>query len=86
MTVIAVLALVLSIVTRAARSGSPGDWSLAVASLGLFSILAMPILILGLVIRRSPSSRDDERDLIGLVVNTLLLILLLSLSIFINRS
>ena len=46
----------------------------------------MPILILGLVIRRSPSSRDDERDLIGLVVNTLLLILLLSLSIFINRS
>jgi hypothetical protein len=51
----------------------------------MFSILAIPILILGLVIRYSPSSRDDERAVIGLVVKTLLLILLLCLSVFINR-
>jgi len=86
MSVIAVLALLLSIVSRAARSGSPQDWSMVVLSLGMFSILAIPILILGLVIRHSPSSRDDERAVIGLVVKTLLLILLLCLSVFINRS
>src|SRR5271157_2566742 len=51
----------------------------------MFSILAIPILIPGLVIRHSPSSRDDERAVIGLVVKTLLLILLLCLSAFINR-
>ena len=86
MAVIAVIALVLSIVSRAARSGSPQDWSMVVLSLGMFSILAIPILILGLVIRHSPSSRDDERAVIGLVVKTLLLIMVLCLSVFINRS
>jgi cytochrome c biogenesis protein CcdA len=85
MTVIAVLALVLSIVSRAARSGSHQDWGIVVLSFGVFLILAIPILLLGLVIRHSPSSRDDERDVIGLVVKTLLLIMLLSLSVFINR-
>ena len=83
--VVAVLALVLSIVFRAARLGSPQERSMVVLSFGMFSILAIPILILGLVIRHSPSSRDDERAVIGLVVKTLLLILLLCLSAFINR-
>ncbi len=86
MAVLAVLALVFSIVSRAARSGSPQDWSMVVLSLGMFSILTIPILILGLVIRHSPSSRDDERAVIGLVVKTFLLIMLLCLSVFINRS
>ena len=85
MAVIAVLALALSIVSRAARLGSPQEWSMVVLSFGMFSLLAIPILILGLVIRHFPSSRDDERAVIGLVVKTLLLIMLLCLSVFINR-
>ena len=83
MAVIAVLALALSIVSRAARLGSPQEWSMVVLSFGMFSILAIPIL--GLVIWHSPSSRDDEGAVIGLVVKTLLLIMLLCLSVFINR-
>ena len=85
MAVIAVLALVFSIVSRAAQSGSPQEWSMVVLSLGMFSILAIPILILGLVIRYSPSSRDDERELVSLIVKALLIILLLCQSAFINR-
>jgi len=85
MAVLAVLALVFSIVSRAARLGSPQESSMVVLIFGMFSILAIPILIPGLVIRHSPSSRDDERAVIGLVVKTLLLILLLCLSAFINR-
>jgi len=85
MIVIAVLALLLSIVSRAAQSGRRQDWSMVVLSLGMFSILAIPVLILGLVIRYCPSSREDERDVIGLVVITLLLIILLCLSVFTNR-
>ena len=86
MIVIAFLALLLSIVSRAARSGSTHDWGIAVLSLGLFSILAVPVLILGLFVRHSSSSRDEERDLIGLVVMTLLLIVLICLSVFTNRT
>jgi hypothetical protein len=82
MIVIAVLALLLSIVSSAARHQ---DWGIVALSLGLFSILAIPVLILGLVVRHSPSSRDDERDVIGLVVVTLLLIILLCMSVFTNR-
>ena len=85
MLVIGVLALLLSIVSRAAQSGRHQDWSVVVLSLGMFSILAIPILILGLVIRYCPSSRDDERDVIGLVVMTLLFIILISLFVFTNR-
>jgi cytochrome c1 len=47
--------------------------------------LAVPILILWLLIRYSSTSRDDERDVIGLVVMTLLFIILVSLSVFSNR-
>ena len=86
MIVIAVLALPLSIVSRATRSGSRQDWSMVVLSLGMFSILAIPILILGLVIRYCPSSRDDERELVGLIVKALLIILLLCQSVLINLS
>jgi Kef-type K+ transport system membrane component KefB len=85
MIVIAFLALMLSIVSRAAQSGSPHDWGIVVLSLGILAILAVPVLILGLLIRYSPSSRDDERDVIGLVVMTLLFIILISLSVFSNR-
>ena len=74
MIVIAVLALLLSIVSRAAQSGRPQDWSMVVLSLGMFSILAIPVLILGLVIRFCPSSRDDERELVSLIVKTLLIL------------
>jgi len=86
MIVIAVLALLLSIVSRAAQSGRPQDWSMVVLSLGMFSLLAIPILILGLVIRFCPSSRDDERELVSLIVKTLLIILLLCQSVLINLS
>ena len=86
MIAIAFLALLLSIVSRAARSGNPHDWGIVVLTLGILAILAVPILILGFLIRHSPSSRDDERDVIGLVVITLLLIILISLSVFSNRS
>jgi len=86
MIVIAVLALLLSIVSRAAQSGSREDWSMVVLSLGMFSILAIPILILGLVIRYCPSSRDDERELVNLIVKALLIILLLCQSVLINLS
>jgi len=91
MIVIAVLALLLSIVSRAAQSGMPHVWGIVVLSLGLFSFLAIPVFILGLVsivglvIRHYPSSREDERDVIGLVVISLLLIILLCLSVFVNR-
>jgi len=85
MIVIAVLALLLSIVSRAAQSGSRQDWSMVVLSLGMFSILAIPILILGLVIYYCPSSRDDERELVSLIVKALLVILLLCQSVLINR-
>ena len=86
MIVIAVLALLLSIVSRAAQSGRPQDWSMVVLSLGMFSILAIPILILGVVIRYCPSSRDDERELVSLIVKTLLIILLVCQSVLINLS
>src|SRR4051812_40345698 len=76
------LALVFSIVSSAARRH---DWGSAALSLGVFSILAIPVLILGFVVRHSRSSRDDERDLIGLVVVTLLMIILVCLSVFTNR-
>ena len=82
MIVIAFLALLLSIVAKGAQSGSP---QIVVLSLGILAILAVPILILWLLIRYSPSSRDDERDVIGLVVMTLLFIILISLSVFSNR-
>ncbi len=86
MIVIAVLALLLSIVSRAAQSGSRQDWSMVVLSLGMFSILATPIIILGLLIRCCPSSRDDERELVNLIVKALLIILLLCQSVLINLS
>ncbi len=86
MTVIAVLALLLSIVSRAAQSGRHQDWSMVDLSLGMFSNLAIPVLILGLVIRCCPSSRDDERELVSLIVKTLLIILLLCQSVLINLS
>ncbi len=86
MIVIAVLALLLSIVSRAAQSGRRQDWSMVVLSLGMFSILAIPVLIFGLVIRFCPSSRDDERELVSLIVKTLLIILLLCQSVLINLS
>ena len=84
--VIVVLALLLSIVSRAAQSGSRQDWSMVVISFGMFSILAIPILILGVVIRYCPSSGDDERELVSLIVKTLLIILLLCQSVLINCS
>ena len=86
MIVIAVLALLLSIVSRAAQSGRRQDWSMVVLSLGMFSILAIPVLILGLVIRFCPSSRDDERELVNLIVKALLIILLVCQSVLINLS
>ena len=82
MIVIAFLALVLSIVATGAQTRSP---QIVVLSLGVLAILAVPILILWLLIRYSPSSRDNERDVIGLVVMTLLLIILVCLSVFSNR-
>jgi hypothetical protein len=81
MVVIAFLALLLSIV-----SGSRHGSGMVALSLGILSILAVPVLILGLLIRHCPSSRNDERDVIGLVVMTLLFIILISLSIFSNGS
>jgi len=85
MIVIAFFALLFSIASRAAQAGSPHDWRMIVLSLGILAILAVPVLILGLLIRHSPSSRDEERDVIGLVVMTVLLIILISLSVFSNR-
>jgi small-conductance mechanosensitive channel len=82
MIVIAFLALLLSIVAKGAQTRSP---QIVVLSLGILAILAVPILILWLLIRYSPTSRDDERDVIGLVVMTLLFIILISLSVFLNR-
>ena len=79
---IAFLALLLSIVAKGAQTRSP---EIVVLSLGIMAILAVPILILWLLIRCSPSSRNDERDLIDLVVMTLLFIILVSLSVFTNR-
>lgn len=86
MIVIAGLALLLSIVSRAAQSGRREDWSMVVLSLGMFSILAIPVLMLGLVIRFCPSSRDDERELVRLIVKTPLIILLLCKAVLINLS
>jgi Kef-type K+ transport system membrane component KefB len=86
MIVIALLALLLAIVSRAAQTGSPHDWGIVVLNLGILAILAVPILILGLLIRYSPSSRGEERDLIGLVVMTLLFVVLICLSVFTNRT
>ena len=82
MIVIAFLALMLSIVAKGAQTRSPQFVAL---SLGILAILAVPILILWLLVRYSPSSRKDERDLIGVVVMTLLFIILISLSVFTNR-
>jgi len=86
MTVIAVLALLLLIVSRAAQSGRRHDWGLVELSLGLIAILAIRILVQCLLILYSPSSRDDRRTVIGLVVKTLLEIMLLCVSAFLNRS
>jgi hypothetical protein len=86
MFVIAVLALLLSIVSRAAQSGSHHEWGLVGLSLGLITILAVPIIILGLLVRYCPSSRDDERELVNLIVKALLIILVLCQSVLINLS
>ncbi len=90
MIVIAVLALLLSILSRAAQSGSSDVWGIVVLTLGLFLFLAIPVFILSLVsilglVIRPPSSREDEREVIGLVVITFLLIILLCLSVLIIR-
>jgi hypothetical protein len=84
MFLIAVLALVLSIVARAVRSDSDWDFLILGLSSALFGILAVPVLLLGLVIGLSPTARPEERAVVGLVVKTLLVMILLGLSMVIN--
>jgi hypothetical protein len=78
---IAVLAVLLLIVSRPARHH---DWGIVFFLLGVFSILAISVLMLGLVIRQTSSSRANDQALF-LVVGTLLLIILLCLTPLTNR-
>ena len=82
--VILVIALFLSIISRAARTGEGEEWQAIALVLTIFAILLVPILLLCAAVRSAPSAQSVERDAIGYVFKTLLLILLLATWMVIN--
>ena len=82
--VILVLSLVFSIMARAARSGSDLEWLAIGLACTLFAILLCPILLICAVIRFSPTSLQAERDAVGLIFKTLVVVALLGMSFVIN--
>jgi hypothetical protein len=85
MSVIAVLALVLAIVSPALRSGKQAEWSALIVCLTLFALFAAPVLLLGLVVILAPTTLAAERDQAVLVVKAILVLLLIIFSFMINR-
>lgn len=75
---IVVVALFLSIISRAVRTGQAAEWQEVGLALTIFATLLVPILLLCAAVRSSPSALTVERDAIGYVFKSLLLILLLA--------
>ena len=82
--VILVIALILSIVSRAVRTARSEEWSGVGLILTIFAIVLVPILLLCVAVGSSRSAQAVERDAIGYVFKTLLLILLLATWMVIN--
>ena len=82
--VILVLALVFSIMARAARSGSNLEWSGVGLAFSVFGMLLSPIVLICAVIRFSPTSLAAERDAVGFVFKSLVVVGLLCVSLVIN--
>jgi hypothetical protein len=82
--VILVIALGLSIISRAARTGQAAEWRGVGLVLTIFATLLVPVLLLCAAVRSSPSAQTVERDAIGYFFKTLLLILLLANWMVIN--
>ena len=82
--VILVIALILSIVSRAVRTARSEEWSGVGLILTIFAIVLAPILLLCVAVGFSRTAQPVERDAIGYVFKTLLLILLLATWMVIN--
>ena len=82
--VILVLSLVFSILARAVRSGSDLEWSVVGVAFSLFAMLLCPILLICGVIRFAPTSLAAERDTVGLIFKTLVVLVLVGMSFVIN--
>jgi hypothetical protein len=80
-----VLALGFSIVARAVRSGSNLEWMALSLASALFAMLLCPIMLICAVIRFSPTSLPAEREAVGLVFRTFVVIVLLGMSLVINN-
>lgn len=76
--VILVIGLFLSIISRAARTGQAAEWRGVGLVLTIFAIVLVPILLLCAAVRCSANAQSVERDAIGYVFKTLLVILLLA--------
>jgi len=82
--VILVLSLVFSIMARAVRSGSDLEWGVIGLAFTLFAMMICPILLICGVIRFAPTSLQAERDAVGLIFKTLVVVALLGMSFVIN--
>jgi hypothetical protein len=81
-----VIALVLSIVSRAVRTGHGAEWRGIGLVFTVFAIVLAPILLLCVAVGSSRTARAVERDAIGYVFKTLLVILLLATWMVINMA
>ncbi len=81
---ILVLSLVFSIMARAVRSGSDLEWLAISLAFTLSAMILCPILLICAVIRFAPTSLPAEREAVGLVFKTLVVVVLLGMSFVIN--
>jgi hypothetical protein len=81
---ILVLALASANLTPAARSGGHLDWAATGLVFTLFGLLFCPVLLIGLVIRFSPTSLDAERAAVGLVLKTALVLIMVAMALVIH--
>jgi hypothetical protein len=82
---ILVLALVLSIMARAVRTGSSLEWRAAEAAFAVFGLMFSPVVCIWAVIRFAPTSLSAERDAVSLILKSLLVMILLIVSFVINN-
>jgi hypothetical protein len=79
-----VLALFFANLTPAARSGKDLDWVATELVFTLFGLLLCPVLLIYGIIRFSPTSLDSEREAVGLVLKTVLVVMLLAMTLVIH--
>jgi hypothetical protein len=81
---ILLLGLFFSIIAPAARTGSGAEWQGVGLVMTVFAIVLAPILLLCAAVGSSRNAQPIERDAIGYVFKTLLLILLLATWMVLN--